>query len=269
MVHLIHDVLVILKDGTTQETSLTDQEAFNNLQAGLTITIGVFNGNFIFNGNSVPFKNLTSNTLRSLQEDNPNLQIQITSASTKSLETADIHEFEKLEDFIPPDEPPIIEPPVIEPNDEVNPTMVSQSIGAFQIIDNRVKGEILYIANNSFNSFWNDKPISSFVQIKDINNQVLVVKENKLHFSQTEREERILIDESAFKSNPVTIEFFVWVSLADNRAFADPKRITVEIGQPPPPDPPPIVAKDDTLFKVLKGLLFGAVAGTLLTSKGK
>ncbi len=169
----------------------------------------------------------------------------------------------------PPTEPPEVEPPPPPVNDEVNATMISQSIGAFEIIDNRVKGEILYIANNSFNSFWNDKPISSFVQIKDIDNQVLVIKENKLHFSQTERDERILIDESAFNSNPVTIEFFVWVSNIDNRAFADPKRIEVTIGQPPPPDPPPIVAKEDTLFKVLKALLFGTVAGTLLMSKGK
>ncbi len=266
MVHFTHDVLIVFKDGSTQETSITDEEAFNNLKAGLKITIGVFSGNFILsNGVVSPFTNLTSNTLRTLQDEDSSLRIQIVSASTKNMDITDIHEFEKLEDFIPPDEPPPIEPP---PDDTVKPTMVTQSIGDFEIIDNRITGEVLYIANSSFNPFWNGKQISIFIQFKDSRGQVLVIKENKITFTDTEREERIQVNESAFNSTPITVEFFVWVSTIDNRAFADPKRIDVTKGEPPPPDPPPIVVKQDSLLKALKGLFFFSIAGALLTSRG-
>ncbi len=270
MVDLIHDVLVNLKDGSQIETTLTDEEAFENIKNGITIIIGVFSGNFILStGASFPFTNLTSNTLSTVQNEDSDLRIEIISGSTKVMGITDIHEFEKLEDFVPPVEPPETEPPEPQPDTTVNSMMVSQSVGAFELKDNRIKGEVLFIANGSFNPFYYGKSISSFVQIKNIRNDVLVIKENPITFTEVQRDERITIDESAFNSNPVIIEFFVWVSASNNDAFADPKRIELTIGQPPPPDPPPITVKQDTIFKVLKGILFGSVALTLLGSKGK
>ncbi len=154
-------------------------------------------------------------------------------------------------------------------NDEINVTMVAQSVGAFSISENRIKGTVNYIANSSFNPFWYGKPIQSILQFKDLNGSVIGIKFNSITFTETERDEIISINESAFNSSPITIEFFVQLSDSDPRAFADPKRIEVEQGKAPPPDPPPITQKQDTLFKVFKGLLFGSFALALLGSRGK
>lgn len=153
------------------------------------------------------------------------------------------------------------------PEDTVNATMITQTVEPFEIIDGRIKGSIFYSADLNFNPFWFGKQISSFVQIKSDTGVPLIVKENKLTFTQSERTERINIDELAGNFSKLIVEFFVWVSVDDNRAFSDPKQITVQVGSPPPPDPAPIPQKKDSFFGALKGILVGSLALSLLASK--
>lgn len=150
----------------------------------------------------------------------------------------------------------------------VNPSMISQSIGAFQYVDNRIKGEILYIVENTFNPFYYGKVIKSIVQGKNDLGQVIFVKENNLRFTDKERDERIIINESAEDSKFVSLEFMVWLSLENPLAFADKKFIkqlrpqtqTTEIKTELP---------KDKLFDVLKAAFILPLAISLLTSGGK
>ena len=184
--------------------------------------------------------------------------------------------------FIPP-------PPEIDTT--INSSMVSQSIGAFILKDGRVKGEILYIANQSFNSFYYGKNLTSLVQIKSKSGVVIGIKPNTLNFTQTQRYERIQIDESAGNFKELIIDFFVWDSALSQIMFSETKQIQV-VEELPPTDPldpkPPTTCeigfhKDfsgkcvpndpigeiprDKLIDTLKGFLFGTVALSLLARK--
>jgi len=176
----------------------------------------------------------------------------------------------------------------------INSTMVSQSVGAFILKDGRITGEVLYIANQSFNSFYYNKPITSLVQIKSKSGVVIAIKSNNLNFTETERDERITIDESAGNFKELLIDFFVWDSPLSQIIFSETKQIQIvdETDVPPadPFDPQPptttcatgyhkdfsgkCVADDpvgeipkDRLIETLKGFLFGTVALSLLARK--
>ena len=182
-------------------------------------------------------------------------------------------------------------PPVVDTT--INSTMVSQSIGSFVLKDGIVKGEILYIANQSFNPFYYGKNLTSLVQIKSKSGVVVTIKPNVLNFTETERDERITIDESAGNFKELLIDFFVWDSPTSQLIFAESKQIQIvdETGDPPvdPIDPQPPTTcqsgyhKDfsgkcvpddpvgeiprDKLIDTLKGFLFGTVALSLLARK--
>jgi hypothetical protein len=172
--------------------------------------------------------------------------------------------------------------------------MVSQSIGAFILKDGRIKGEVLYIANQSFNSFYYNKPITSLVQIKSKSGVVIAIKSNNLNFTETERDERITIDESAGNFKELLIDFFVWDSPLSQIIFSETKQIQIvdetDVAPADPFDPQPptttcpagyhkdfsgkCVADDpvgeipkDRLIETLKGFLFGTVALSLLARK--
>ena len=170
----------------------------------------------------------------------------------------------------------------------INSMMVSQSVGAFILKDGRLKGEILYIANTAFNPFYYGKSITSLVQIKSKTGIPIAVKPNNLNFTNTERDERIQIDEAVGNFKELIVDFFVWKSTTDLRAFTANKQIQV-VEELPPPDEPdfkpcPIgyhkdfsgkcVLDDplseiprDKLIDTLKGFLFGTVALSLLARK--
>ena len=170
----------------------------------------------------------------------------------------------------------------------INSMMISQSVGAFILKDGRLKGEILYIANDSFNSFYYGKNLTSLVQIRSKTGVPIAVKPNNLNFTNTERDERIQIDESVGNFKELIVDFFVWKSTTDLRAFTANKQIQV-VEELPPPDEPdfkpcPIgYHKDfsgncvhddplpeiprDKLIDTLKGFLFGTVALSLLARK--
>ena len=170
----------------------------------------------------------------------------------------------------------------------INTMMVSQSVGAFILKDGRLKGEILYIANTAFNSFYYGKNLTSLVQIKSKTGIPIAVKPNNLNFTNTQRDERIQIDEAVGNFKELIVDFFVWKSTTDLRAFTANKQIQV-VEELPPPDEPdfkpcPIgyhkdfsgkcVLDDplpeiprDKLIDTLKGFLFGTVALSLLARK--
>ena len=165
--------------------------------------------------------------------------------------------------------------------DKIDTTMVSQSIGSFVLLNGRVKGEILYIANTSFNSAFYNKPIVSLVQIKSETGTIIKIKENNLNFTLTERDERIQIDQAVEPYKKIIIEFYVWKALTDSRAFSETKIIQVVEGDPEacpigyhkdftgkcvPNDPVGAIPRDK-LIDTLKGFLFGTVALSLLARK--
>ena len=175
---------------------------------------------------------------------------------------------------------PVIDVPVIDST--INTMMISQSIGSFILKDGIIKGEILYIANTAFNSTYYNEPISSIVQIKSKSGVPLVVKENILNFTQTERDERIQINEGIGNFKEIIIEFYVWKSFNDMRAFSETKQIQVIEDDPTltcpigfhkdfsgkcVPDNPKGEIPRDNLIDTLKGFLFGTVALSLLARK--
>ena len=173
----------------------------------------------------------------------------------------------------PAPEPTVIELPVtVEPvivKPVLTDRMVNQTIGTFEIIDGRVIGEITYSITTDFNSYYYNKPISSFIQIKSETDVPLVVKENKLNFTQTERTETIKINESSGNFTTLIIEFFVWKSATDSRPLSSPKRITVKQGTPSTVNPAAIEAHHDSLLGAVKGIFIGTLALSLLASRGK
>ena len=176
----------------------------------------------------------------------------------------------------------------------INSTMVSQSVGSFILKDGRITGEVLYIANQSFNPFYYDKPITSLIQIKSKLGVVIAIKSNNLNFTENQRDERITIDESAGNFKELLIDFFVWDSPTSQLMFSETKQIQIvdetDVAPTDPFDPqPPVttcpsgyhkdfsgkcVADDpvgeiprDKLIDTLKGFLFGTVALSLLARK--
>tara|TARA_R110002020_G_scaffold147076_1_gene322138 strand:+ start:209 stop:1450 length:1242 start_codon:yes stop_codon:yes gene_type:complete len=173
-------------------------------------------------------------------------------------------------------------PPQIDTS--INTTMISQSIGSFTLTDGRVKGEILYIANQSFNPFYYNKVITSLVQIKSKTGTVITIKQNNLNFTETQRDERIQIDESVGNFKELIVEFYVWDSPLSAISFSEAKQIQIiQEDEKEPTTCPQGFHKDfsgkcveddpqgeiprDKLIDTLKGFLFGTVALSLLARK--
>ena len=180
------------------------------------------------------------------------------------------------------------------PDSKIDSTMISQSVGAFILKDGRVNGEILFIANQSFNPFYYGKNLTSLVQIKSKSGVVIAIKTNNLNFTENERDERITIQETAGNFKELVIDFFVWDSPLSMQIFAQQKQIQIvdetdlapaDPFDPKPPvktcpagyhkdfsgkcvadDPAPDIPKD-RLIETLKGFLFGTVALSLLARK--
>jgi hypothetical protein len=172
--------------------------------------------------------------------------------------------------------------PVIKIHEDTSRSsnMVSQSIGAFTLKNGKVTGDIIYVAEKSFNPYYYNKLLTSIVQIKDPSGFTITIKPNDLNFTATERDERISINESVGDINAVKIEFMVWKSFQDSTPpFSEKKEI--EIIVPNGLEPCPIgqhrdfngncvldnELPRDKLMDTLKGFLFGTVALSLLARK--
>ncbi len=252
MAHLIHDVLIKFKDGTESQDSLTDREAFLNIQAGNQLFIGKCDGFFVFGTRKVAFTRLASHVLAQFQKDDPSLVIEIVSCQSVLMDLTDIHDFEQ---FIPPPTPP----PIV-----IDPQSVSQSLGVWKIENDRIVGEILYIANSVFPNSLYGQNIKTFINVVDSNNVTLVVKENALNFTKEERDERIFFNESAFGNQTVKIQTIVTSPEGESMA----KSITFDVTTLPTIPPPTATTKSKWAI-----LPFALISALLITDglrrKGK
>jgi len=136
----------------------------------------------------------------------------------------------------------------------INDNMVTQQVINFNIINGRAVGSIKFQATNNFNPHWYNKNIVNIIQIKDPNGVVLLTKENRLNFTETERDEIISYDEDIQQNTRATIESFVWSSATQPTPFS--KKFTIEISETEPPKP--------TTSGFMSAGVAGAIAGLIL-----
>jgi len=138
----------------------------------------------------------------------------------------------------PTPEPIEVLPPVFaEPDSSITDNMVTQQLINFNIVNGRAVGSIRFVATNNFNPFWYGKNIVNIIQFKDPNgaNILTYVKENRLNFTETERDEVISYDEDMQGNTRATVESFVWSSATQPTAFS--KMYSIEISEAEPPKP--------------------------------
>ena len=151
--------------------------------------------------------------------------------------------------------PPVVAPPVVAPepvieipeiipeviaepqiDDSINTNMVTQQVINFNIVNGRAVGSIKFVATNNFNPYYYNKEIINLVQFKTPNGVTLLVKENRLRFTQTERDEVINYDESVQENTRITVESFVWEWM-DKPSGAFSNKYTIDISEKEPPKP--------------------------------
>ena len=150
--------------------------------------------------------------------------------------------------------PEVIAEPQI--NDSITDNMVTQQVINFNIVNGRAVGSIRFVATNNFNPHWYNKNLVNIIQIKDPNgaNILTYVKENRLNFTETERDEVINYDEDMKGNTRATVESFVWSSATQPTAFS--KMYSIEISEAEPPKP---------VTSVFMGAgIAGAIAGLIL-----
>jgi len=167
-------------------------------------------------------------------------------------------------------EEPIIEEPIIELpellpeaiaepqiDDSITTNMVTQQVINFNIINGRAVGSIKFVATNNFNPFYYGKNIVNIIQFKDPNgaNILTYVKENRLNFTETERDEVITYDEDVKGNTRATVESFVWEWI-DKPAGAFSKKYTIDISETEPAKP--------TTSGFMGAGAIGALAGLIL-----
>jgi len=123
------------------------------------------------------------------------------------------------------------------PNITITDNMVTQQVINFNIVDGRAIGSIRFVATNNFNPYYYGKNIVNVIQIKDPNGAKIldVVKENRLNFTETERDEVISYDEDMKGNTRATVESFVWSSATTPTAFS--KMSSWDISEKEPPKP--------------------------------
>ena len=155
---------------------------------------------------------------------------------------------------IPPLEPEIPVTPAQMPNN----SWVSISPGVFNLENNRVTGEILFIAQSNFGSNFYNQIINSITQIKSLDGNILTSpKFNTLNFTETERDERIQINEGAGGQTSVIVELFAWTQQGSPVAIS--KSFTVNLEDPP--QVPAVAGAPGKMFnQIIAGLFMGGVA---------
>ena len=113
-------------------------------------------------------------------------------------------------------------------NDQVSTNMIRQELLNFTIVNNRIQGSIKFIATNSFNPYYYNKEITNYLQLIS-NDKIILIKTNRLRFTETERDEVINFDEYAFNLDSINAE-----SYARNNADLDMAEVltfTIEAGK--------------------------------------
>jgi len=176
---------------------------------------------------------------QSIEEEIEELEEKI--EHEKEVEIAQIETEPILEEIIEPViEEPVFEilPEVIaEPDSSITDNMVTQQVINFNIVNGRAVGSIRFVATNNFNPFYYSHNIVNIIQFKDPNgaNILTFVKENRLNFTETERDEVINYDEDMKGNTRATVESFVWSSATTPSAFS--KMYSIEISEAEPPKP--------------------------------
>jgi len=127
---------------------------------------------------------------------------------------------------------PTVEP---EPDSSITDNMVTQQMINFNIVNGRAVGSIKFVATNNFNPFWYGKNIVNVTQIKTPNGVVLLTKENRLNFTETEPDELISYDEDVKQNTRATVESFVWPSATTPSAFSKMGSWDISEAEPPKP----------------------------------
>jgi len=129
----------------------------------------------------------------------------------------------------------IAEPEIID--DSINTNMVTQQMINFNIVNGRAVGSIKFVATNNFNPFYYGKNIVNIIQFKEPNGGTILtfVKENRLNFTETERDEVINYDEDMQGNTRATVESHVWSSATAPTPFS--KMYSIEISEAEPPKP--------------------------------
>jgi len=154
------------------------------------------------------------------------------------------------EDLCPPTPPPLDLPP---PDN----TWVQITPGIFSLENNRVVGDITFIAKQNFQMSFS--PVKSIVEITDLNGaNVINPKQNTLNFTATERDEIISINEGAGGLTEVRVNIFAWTQ--QNIALAPVRTFMLRLVDPPQVPPTTGGGINGTIPKVIAGLFMGGVA---------
>jgi len=141
----------------------------------------------------------------------------------------------QLPELLPEVSAEIDTPPLVSMG--ITDNMVTQQLINFNIVNGRAVGSIRFVATNNFNPYYYGKNIVNIIQFKDPNgaNILTYVKENRLTFTETERDEVINYDEDMQGNTRATVESFVWSSATTPSAFS--KMYSIEISEAEPPKP--------------------------------
>ena len=124
---------------------------------------------------------------------------------------------------------------VAEPttNETITNDMITQHLDHFTIQNGRAKGQITFTLNDNFNPFYYGKDIVNIIQFKTKAgaNILPFVKENRLRFTETERDEPIQYDEGMQNNTVVDMESFVWLGTTTPTAFSSVLRSEIKEGQ--------------------------------------
>jgi len=112
-----------------------------------------------------------------------------------------------------------------EPDITITDNMITQQVINFNIVNGRAVGSIKFVATNNFNPYYYGQDLVNIIQFKDPNGAYIKsitkpLKENRLNFTETERDEVISYDEDMQGNTRATVESFVWPSATTPRAFS-------------------------------------------------
>ncbi len=119
----------------------------------------------------------------------------------------------------------------------ITDNMVTQQLINFNIVNGRAVGSIRFIATENFNPYYYGRDLVNIIQFKDPNGASILrtVKENRLNFTETERDEVLNYSEDMQGNTRVIVESFVWSSTTTPSAFS--KMYSIEISEAEPPKP--------------------------------
>ena len=121
-----------------------------------------------------------------------------------------------------------------QPEDKtITSNMITQHLDHFTIENGRAKGQITFTLNDNFNPFYYGKDIVNIIQFKTKAgaNILPFVKQNRLRFTETERDEVIQYDEAMQNNTVVDMESFVWLGTTTPTAFSSVLRSEIKEGQ--------------------------------------